>query len=387
MGAHGELDGKVAVITGVTRHAGLGAAIARELIDAGACVFTAHFRAYDERQTWGVAANEPQEILRALGSRSDGIELDLSEPAAAVALFDRAAARFGPVDILINNAAHWEPAAIDGLSAEQLDRHYAVNLRAPVLLCSEFVRRWRPRAGGRIINVTSGQGRSPMPGELAYAVTKAGLDALTLSLAAGLESSGVTVNAVDPGPIDTGWMSPDLRASLASASPSGSLAQPRDLATVVRLLCANAAARITGRIVRIQAEGALESLRHELRNAPVRTTFEHAHPILKVASVARSLRYYVDVLGFSNAAWGGDDFTCVSRGGASIYLSEGDQGQPGTWVWLGVDDAHALYEEYRQSGATILQRPEEFPWACEMKVGDPDGHVLRFGSDPRGSDE
>lgn len=115
----------------------------------------------------------------------------------------------------------------------------------------------------------------------------------------------------------------------------------------------------------------------------VRTRFEHADPILNVASLARSVRYYVDVLGFANAEWGGADFTCVTRDGASIYLSEGDQGQPGTWVWIGVQDVQALYDEYRRSGATILQPPENFPWALEMKVGDPDGHVLRFGSDPK----
>ena len=117
---------------------------------------------------------------------------------------------------------------------------------------------------------------------------------------------------------------------------------------------------------------------------PARTRFEHANPILSVANMARSLRYYVDVLGFSNAEWGSGDFTCVTRDGASIYLSEGDQGQPGTWVWLGVEDVEALHNEYAQSGATILQPPENRPWACEMKVADPDGHVLRFGSDPKG---
>jgi catechol 2,3-dioxygenase-like lactoylglutathione lyase family enzyme len=114
-----------------------------------------------------------------------------------------------------------------------------------------------------------------------------------------------------------------------------------------------------------------------------RTKFEHASPILNVSSMARSERYYVDVLGFGNAEWGGDDFTCVTRDGANIYLSEGDQGQPGTWVWLGVEDVEALHKEYIRSGATILQPPENFSWAREMKVADPDGHVLRFGSDPK----
>ena len=114
-----------------------------------------------------------------------------------------------------------------------------------------------------------------------------------------------------------------------------------------------------------------------------RTRFEHATPILSVADLVRSLRYYVGVLGFTNAAWGGDDFTCVSRDGASIYLSEGDQGHPGTWVWVGVEDVEALHDEYSQSGAMIVEPPRDFPWAREMKIGDPDGHVLRFGSDPK----
>ena len=117
----------------------------------------------------------------------------------------------------------------------------------------------------------------------------------------------------------------------------------------------------------------------------VRTRFEHANPILSVASMSRSVRYYVDVLGFTNAGWGSDDFTCVTRDGASIYLSQGDQGSPGTWVWLGVEDVEMLHQEYSRSGATILHPPENFPWACEMKVADPDGHVLRFGSDPKKS--
>ena len=99
--------------------------------------------------------------------------------------------------------------------------------------------------------------------------------------------------------------------------------------------------------------------------------------------MARSLRYYVDVLGFSNADWGGDDFTCVTRDNAGIYISEGDQGQPGTWAWIGVENVEALYEEYKAKGATILHPPENYAWALEMKVGDPDGHVLRFGSDPK----
>jgi len=113
------------------------------------------------------------------------------------------------------------------------------------------------------------------------------------------------------------------------------------------------------------------------------TKFEHAEPILRVENMERSLRYYVKVLGFTNAEWGGDEFTHVSRDNAGIYLSEGEQGQPGTWVWIGVEDVALLFAEYTKSGAEILHAPINYPWAYEMKVKDPDGHVIRFGSEPR----
>ena|SRR5690349_4217998 len=113
-----------------------------------------------------------------------------------------------------------------------------------------------------------------------------------------------------------------------------------------------------------------------------KTRFEHAEPILRVSDMRASLHYYVDVLGFRNADWGSDDFTCVNRDGAGIYLCRGDQGCPGTWAWIGVEDAYLLYQEYRASGAKIRQRPVNHSWGLELQVEDPDGHVLRFGSEP-----
>ncbi len=115
----------------------------------------------------------------------------------------------------------------------------------------------------------------------------------------------------------------------------------------------------------------------------MKTAFECANPILRVADMARSVRYYVDVLGFRNAEWGTDDFTCVSRDAAGIYLCRGAQGQPGTWVWIGVEDVESLFGEYRARGAVICHPPQNYSWAYEMRVEDPDGHVLRFGSEPK----
>lgn len=114
-----------------------------------------------------------------------------------------------------------------------------------------------------------------------------------------------------------------------------------------------------------------------------RTRFEGAEPILRVTDMTASVRYYVEVLGFQNADWGTEEFTAVTRDNASVYLCHGAQGNPGTWAWIGVDDVAALYEEYRASGALIRHPPRNYPWALELQVEDPDGHVLRFGSEPR----
>jgi Glyoxalase/Bleomycin resistance protein/Dioxygenase superfamily len=99
--------------------------------------------------------------------------------------------------------------------------------------------------------------------------------------------------------------------------------------------------------------------------------------------MAISIRYYVDVLGFDKAEWSNDDFTSVNRDRAGIYLCRGGQGRPGTWAWIGVEDVATLYEEYKASGAKIRHAPANYSWALEMKVEDPDGHVLRFGSEPK----
>jgi catechol 2,3-dioxygenase-like lactoylglutathione lyase family enzyme len=109
-----------------------------------------------------------------------------------------------------------------------------------------------------------------------------------------------------------------------------------------------------------------------------------AVPILSVKSLSASLRYYTDVLGFKvDWTWGEPaDFASVSRDGVSVMFCEQGQGQPGTWVWIGVDDVEALHREYTTRGATFREPPTRYPWAYEMKVTDPDGHVLRFGSDP-----
>jgi catechol 2,3-dioxygenase-like lactoylglutathione lyase family enzyme len=113
--------------------------------------------------------------------------------------------------------------------------------------------------------------------------------------------------------------------------------------------------------------------------------FECVIPILRVNSLAASIRFYVDVLGFK-VDWGGEDestFASVSRDRRAIMLCQGEQGQPGTWLWIGVEDIEPLFAKYRAEGVKFREGPTNYPWAYEMKIEDPDGHVLRFGSDTK----
>lgn len=111
--------------------------------------------------------------------------------------------------------------------------------------------------------------------------------------------------------------------------------------------------------------------------------FENSQPILRVEDMAASLRFYVEALGFENADWGDDDFTCVTRDQAGIYLCRGGQGRGGAWIWMGVEDVERLQEELKAQGVAIRMPPTNYPWALEMHVEDPDGNVIRFGSEPR----
>jgi catechol 2,3-dioxygenase-like lactoylglutathione lyase family enzyme len=110
---------------------------------------------------------------------------------------------------------------------------------------------------------------------------------------------------------------------------------------------------------------------------------EGVTPILRVRSLQTSLEYYVRVLGFKVSWREPGVIAAVSRDRAAIMLCQGDQGNPGAWVWIGVDDAAALFDEYTAKGATIKLEPTNYPWACEIHVEDPDRNVLRFGSEPK----
>ncbi len=241
-------------MTGASRRRGIGAATCLALAKMGTEIFFTHWTPYDHTMAWGAEEDAPaylQEQVRALGIRCEHMMVDLSITEAQYRIMDSVATALGPASILVNNATHDDTdAPFDQLDADTLDAYYAVNMRGAMLLSVEFARRFSLRSGGRIINLTSGQGRGPMPGKLAYVATKGAIEAFTITLAAEVASLGITVNAVDPGPTDTGWMTDEVKQYLLPRFPMGRVGQSEDAARLIAFLASEDAGWITGQIIR-----------------------------------------------------------------------------------------------------------------------------------------
>jgi predicted enzyme related to lactoylglutathione lyase len=111
--------------------------------------------------------------------------------------------------------------------------------------------------------------------------------------------------------------------------------------------------------------------------------FHPASPILRVSNLDASIHYFESALGFT-LDWKSENiFASITRMKCDIMLSVGDQGEGKAWIYIGVGDIDALYQEYKRSGARIRQQPTNFPWACEMQVEDLDGNIIRFGAETK----
>jgi 3-oxoacyl-[acyl-carrier protein] reductase len=216
--------------------------VARALAHDGWALALTGFPRHDAREGW---SSEPEQLAAELDAAWH--EDDLGDPAAPGRILDAVESAVGPLTALVNVHAHSETGRLPEATAEQLDRHWAVNARGTALLSAEFAGRYRGEPGaGRIVNFTSGL---PLVGELAYAASKGALEWITVSSAAELAPRGITVNAVDPGPTDTGWPSPELRERIESEMPLGRLGRPEDAAGLVAFLCSPAGGWITGQVL------------------------------------------------------------------------------------------------------------------------------------------
>ncbi|RSK26644.1 SDR family oxidoreductase [Bacillus sp. HMF5848] len=234
-----------AVITGVSHSRGIGAAICTKLAKDGINIFFTHWQADLQ---W---IEDFQAELETYGVHCAHMEIDLSEHDAATSILNVVTDRIGFPTILVNNAAHSTNDGFLQLDADALDKHYAVNMRSTFLLSVEFARRLShaKNSYGRIINLTSGQDLGPMPNELAYAATKGAISAFTRSLSAEVAHLHITVNAVNPGPTDTGWMTENIETQLRPKFPQGRIGTPNDAANIISFLASEEAQWITGQII------------------------------------------------------------------------------------------------------------------------------------------
>jgi 3-oxoacyl-[acyl-carrier protein] reductase len=226
----------------VSRSEGIGFAIARRLVADGFAVFTQGWEAHDAAQPWGAGDVPLREGL------AGHLEADLADPDAPAAVLAAARIALGHVDVLVANHAASVGGTLDELTAAAIDTALVVNVRGTLLLVKEFAAGFEGDHG-RVVLFTSGQGRGPMPGELPYVASKAALSGSVVSLADALAPRGITLNAVNPGPTDTGWAPEDVRREVEAAMPHGRWGTPEDAARLVAWLASEESGWVTGQVI------------------------------------------------------------------------------------------------------------------------------------------
>jgi 3-oxoacyl-[acyl-carrier protein] reductase len=250
-------EDRVALVTGVSRRVGIGAAIARRFAADGYRLLLTGLPAYDDAQPYGGDPDGVPGLLAELDTPVAYVTADLTEPGGPERIVQAAVDRFGALDVLVANHTYSTQTVLGSLDATEIDRHLLVNLRATMLLVQAYAGVYdKARGNGRVVLFSSGQRLGPMPGELAYAASKAGVENLTVNLSFLLAPSGVTVNCVNPGPTDTGWLAPEQAVRLRGRFPAGRVGTPEDAARLVGWLCSADAAWITGQV--IDSEGGFE---------------------------------------------------------------------------------------------------------------------------------
>jgi 3-oxoacyl-[acyl-carrier protein] reductase len=279
------LGGKVVLVTGANH--GIGAATGQAFAAEGAAVFLQYLRLppptpreagssrsdgtpgealYRARQA--MSAGDVVQAIRGSGGRAEAMETDLADSANIPHLFDRAEAALGAVDVLVNNAAHCRadtfiPPSAAGIDArapsgfatepitpEAHDLHFAVNSRAAALMMAEFARRHVKRGArwGRIINVST-DGASGFRGEVSYGASKHAMESYSRAAASELGRYGITVNVVSLGPVQTGWITPELEERCRAEIPLGRIGQPEDVADVILFFASEQARWISGQLL------------------------------------------------------------------------------------------------------------------------------------------
>lgn len=279
------LRDKVVVVTGANNPYGIGAAVAKSFAAQKAKVFLHYFRDKRPLKNWAEKSTSPGEVfyraqqgkdagevlksIQDISGDAHAWEADFSDVTTGRALFDEAERTSGPVSVLVNNAAYWSgdtflPSGADlsntlhelwterpdQISPQNFNRIFNINTHAPVLLMAEFARRHKERraAWGRIVNVST-DGADCFPSQISYGASKFALESYTRSAARELGPLGIAVNAVSLGPVQTGWITPELEQEILPAIPLRRIGAPEDVADVIVFLASHQARWVTGQTI------------------------------------------------------------------------------------------------------------------------------------------
>ena len=239
---------RTAVLTGVGRRRGIAAAIAIGLADDGWNLVLPVLPSYDERLGIGGGADEVREVAdaaRGRGVQVVTVEADLASAAAPSAILEAADTLGEPTALVLSHSESVDSSILT-TTVESWDRHFAVNARAAWLLIRAMAERLpvepttTPRA--RVVALTSDHTAHNLP----YGASKGALDRLVITAAIELGDRGLRANVVNPGPIDTGWMSEEIRAAAIAQTPAGRIGTPQDTTDLIRFLLSDAGGWITG---------------------------------------------------------------------------------------------------------------------------------------------
>ena len=236
----------VALITGVGRTVGIGAGIARTLANDGWDLALSYWSPADEAIFGSTAAHGLDALiaeLEASGARVAAVPADLERVDAAASVVSKAVEHLGSVDALVLSHAWDIDSGLLDTSVEQFDKHFAINTRASWMLIVEFAR--QAASGGAIVALTSDH----TAGNLPYGASKGALDRIVIAAAKELAAQGISANVLNPGPIDTGWMTDDVRQTLVAMQPSGRLGTPADVANLVAFLVSERGRWVTGQLL------------------------------------------------------------------------------------------------------------------------------------------
>lgn len=253
MSTAGPLSGRVALVTGVSRGAGIAAALARRLHDLDAIVDATGWPAHDAEMPWGQQTLSPMPFSVR--------RHDLEQAETVSSLIDEVIDRHGKLDIVIAAHARSSFQSISDVDAAELDRCWAVNVRSIVLLAQRFAQVHEPLPPpappvGRMIWFTSGQHLAPMDHEIAYAVSKGALHQMTASVNHALAASRIVVNCINPGPVDTGYATAGMHQGMRERFPDQRWGAPDDIANLVEFLVTDGGVWIRGQV--IDAEGGFD---------------------------------------------------------------------------------------------------------------------------------